>query len=168
MLIPDKKITILIFSIVVLMCAAALPEIAVSAEHSPQKANTHKCYPTEPDMEGPFYKPNAPVRSKIGEGYTLKGTVRSVRDCAIIPDARVEVWVAGPDGEYSDDYRATVVSDATGIYQLSSHFPPGYYGRPPHFHIRLAVDGYRTLITQHYPAEGSGLGEFDLVLIPFQ
>jgi hypothetical protein len=76
--------------------------------------------------------------------------------------------MAGPDGECADDYRATVFSDATGHYQLSSHFPPDYMGRPPHVHIRVAADGFNFLITQHHPRRGSVSGELDLVLTPEQ
>ena len=150
------------------MCAASFPDIAVSAEQIPKGKSPQKCYPTEPDMKGPFYKPNAPIRSSFGKGYTLKGTVKSANNCLPIANAPVEIWVAGPDGEYADAYRATVISDNEGLYRISSHFPPGYHGRPPHFHIRVAVNGFRTLVTQQYPAEGSHAGEFDLVLIPTQ
>jgi hypothetical protein len=31
---------------------------------------------------------------------------------------------------------------------------------------RVTADGFNTLSTQHYPAEGSSKAEFDLVLIP--
>ena len=166
MLISYNSLSILIFFIVVFLHALFFSKFAASTEHSSPKNITYQCDPTEPDMKGPFYKPNAPARSSIGEGYTLMGAVRSAKDCSTIPDAPVEIWVAGPDGEYTDDYRATVASDIMGVYNLSSHFPPGYHGRPPHFHIRVAVDGFRTLVTQHYPAEGSTEGKFDLVLIP--
>src|SRR3990172_4143851 len=40
------------------------------------------CKATEPDMLGPFYKPGAPVRSSVGMGYVLKGTVKSSKNCS--------------------------------------------------------------------------------------
>jgi protocatechuate 3,4-dioxygenase beta subunit len=74
--------------------------------------------------------------------------------------------MAGPDGEYIDDYRATVLTNESGEYGFESHLPPSYLRRPPHIHIRVTADGFNTLSTQHYPAEGSNKAEFDLVLIP--
>jgi protocatechuate 3,4-dioxygenase beta subunit len=127
-----------------------------------------KCPPTEPDMLGPFYKPDAPVRSGVGRGYLLSGTVRSAKDCASLPGVKLEFWLAGPDGEYADRYRATVFPDKTGTYRFESHFPPPYSGRPPHIHIKASAPGFKTLVTQHYPARGRTQGMFDLVLVPEQ
>lgn len=123
------------------------------------------CTPTLPDALGPFYKPGAPVRTGVGKGYKLSGRVMSSRDCLPIPRARIELWLAGPDGDYKDDYRATVISDESGQYQFESHVPPSYLKRPPHIHMRVTADGFKTLTTQHYPKTGSGSGVFDLVLI---
>jgi protocatechuate 3,4-dioxygenase beta subunit len=117
-------------------------------------------------MLGPFYKPGAPERSKVGEGYVLTGVVRSSMDCSAIKGARIEFWLTGPQGRYDDKHRATVFSDTSGSFRFESNFPPGYYGRPPHIHIRVSAKGYRTLITQHYPEKGRTEGTFDLVLIP--
>jgi protocatechuate 3,4-dioxygenase beta subunit len=116
-------------------------------------------------MLGPFYEPNAPVRSSVGKGYVLSGTVRSAAGCAAIPGARVELWLAGPNG-YDDAHRATVVADAEGRYRFESERPGPYERRPPHIHVRVAHPGYETLVTQHYAAQGAGDGTFDLVLTP--
>jgi hypothetical protein len=35
-------------------------------------ADEPTCEPTEPDMLGPFYEPNAPVRGKTGSGVLIK------------------------------------------------------------------------------------------------
>jgi protocatechuate 3,4-dioxygenase beta subunit len=115
---------------------------------------------------GPFYKPKAPLRNSIGKGYDLSGTVMSSKDCSPIKQAQIELWMAGPDGEYKDNYRATLRVNESGEYQFESHPPPSYLRRPPHIHMRVTADGFKTLITQHYPEEGSSSEEFDLVLIP--
>ncbi len=124
------------------------------------------CKPTEPDMLGPFYKANAPVRSHVGEGYVLLGMVRSSKECAPVPKATIEFWLAGPDGKYDDAHRATVFSDASGVYRFESNVPKPYSGRPPHIHIRVSAPGYETLVTQHYPGAGKTGVNLDLVLIP--
>lgn len=125
-----------------------------------------KCTPTPWDEIGPFYRPNAPVRSSIGKGYLLSGTVRSAEDCSVIRNARIEVWQTGPNGEYGDAYRATLFSDAKGRYRLQTTPPPGYAARPPHIHILVDVKGFEGLITQHYPKRGAREATLDLVLVP--
>src|SRR5512143_2589901 len=57
--------------------------LLLSALFSPPPAVTAGGWPpTESDMLGPFYKPDAPVRSSVGKGYVLSGVVRSSKDCA--------------------------------------------------------------------------------------
>jgi protocatechuate 3,4-dioxygenase beta subunit len=91
--------------------------------------------------------------------------VRSSADCRPIPGARVELWLAGPGG-YDDDHRATVIADDAGRYVFESGRPRPYERRPPHIHLRVAHPGFRTLVTQHYPAQGRTDATFDLVLAP--
>jgi protocatechuate 3,4-dioxygenase beta subunit len=124
------------------------------------------CTPTPWDEIGPFYKPDAPVRSSIGKGYVLRGTVRSSVDCRPIAGARIEVWQTGPDGNYDDAHRATIIADRRGRYRLETSFPPGYGRRPSHIHILVDAKGYEGLITQHYPKQGTKEASFDLVLVP--
>ena len=124
------------------------------------------CKPTPPDSLGPFYKPNAPVRSSVGKGYLLAGAVKSAEDCSLIAKAKIEFWLTGPDGNYNDDHRATVFSDTSGNYSFESNLPKDYAFRPPHIHIRISAAGYKTLVTQHYPEEGKKQGRFDLVIKP--
>ena len=125
-----------------------------------------QCQPTAPDALGPFYVAGAPERNQVGEGYVLRGVVRSAVDCAPIAGARIEFWLAGPDGVYGDDYRATWFADADGAYRFESHVPPSYEGRPPHIHLLVSAPGYAELVTQHYPAGGAAAGLMDLVLVP--
>jgi len=124
------------------------------------------CMPTEEDALGPFYKPNAPIRSSVGKGYVLQGVVRSSRDCAAVPGAVIELWLAGPDGGYDDAHRAAIVADASGSYRFESNLPPPYYGRPPHIHLRVSAKGFVTLVTQHYPISDRKEAVFDIVLVP--
>lgn len=128
-------------------------------------AEPPRCRPTPPDQLGPFYEPGAPVRGKVGEGYSLAGSVLST-ECRPLVGARIEVWLAGPDGRYDDRYRATLFSGPAGAYRFESSFPPPYGGRPPHIHLRVSAPGFRTLVTQHYPEAGKTGARFDLVLVP--
>src|SRR5512135_2365254 len=85
-----------------------------------------RCRPTPADALGPFYQPDAPVRASVGKGYVLSGVVKSARDCAAIPGAKIEFWLAGPRGDYDDDHRATVVAAENGDYRFESNFPAKY------------------------------------------
>jgi protocatechuate 3,4-dioxygenase beta subunit len=135
-----------------------------SERGTPQRES--RCEPTPEDSLGPFYLPGAPIRSSVGKGYILSGSVKSAKDCSFVPGAKIEFWLAGPDGAYNDEHRATVLSDSQGNYRFESNFPPRYSFRPSHIHIRVSNPGYRVLVTQHYPKKGSETGEFDLVLVP--
>lgn len=138
---------------------------AGSQENSTPVEKEFACAPTQADSMGPFYKPGVPLRVSVGEGYILHGTVRSAVDCSPIAGSRIELWLAGPNGNYDDEHRATIVT-TTGEYRFRSNFPPSYSSRPPHIHIRVSADGYRTLVTQHYPKKGNSQGSMDLVLVP--
>jgi catechol 1,2-dioxygenase len=129
-------------------------------------AQSEECRPTEPDMLGPFYKPGAPVQTTVGKGYVLTGVVKSSKDCSLLRDARIEFWLTSPLGEYDDEHRATVLAGTKGSYRFEGNYPMPYGGRPPHIHLRISAEGFRTLVTQHYPEKNSSKGNFDLVLIP--
>jgi protocatechuate 3,4-dioxygenase beta subunit len=133
---------------------------------SPPTAAGDTCAPTAPDSEGPFYKPDAPRRSSVGRGYLLTGTVKSAVDCAPVPQAEIEFWLANPAGVYDDRHRAAVVADASGVYRFESSRPPNYGGRPPHIHMRITAAGFKPLVTQHYPVVGASEARFDVVLTP--
>ena len=146
-------------AIILLLLAILLLPYAPSAA-------PYRCVPTPPDADGPFYRPGAPVRNRIGTGYQLMGEVKSAVDCAPVGGARIEVWMTGPDGNYDDRWRATVLPRSNGRYYFVSHFPAPYGSRPPHIHLRVEAPGYQELFTQHYPLPGQTRATFDLVLLP--
>ena len=96
----------------------------------------------------------------------LPNTVKSAADCTPIPEATIELWLTNPEGRYDDQHRATVVAGDEGAYRFESNPPRDYGFRPPHIHIRASADGFRPLVTQHYPEEGRSEATFDIVLIP--
>ncbi len=130
------------------------------------RSSSADCEPTPPDMLGPYYEPDAPVRTSVGRGYVLSGAVLAAGSCEPIPDARIEFWLANPEGEYDDAHQATVPARAGGEYRFESNVPVSYGGRPPHIHIRVTAPGYRELVTQHYPEDGQTEANFDLILEP--
>ncbi len=150
------------FSLLLVSGAALLAMAGVPAG----AAAKWQCPPTPSDALGPFYKANAPMRDRVGQGYVLSGVVKSAKDCSPISGARIEFWLAGPNGEYDDDHRATVRANQGGAYRFESNYPPKYSFRPPHIHIKVTAPGFKTLVTQHYPKAGQSEASFDLVLVP--
>ena len=136
-----------------------------TAESHAAAGEPANCKPTQPDMLGPFYEPGAPVRTSVGSGYVLSGTVLAAEECKPIPNARIEFWLANPRGDYDDAHRATVFAGQRGKYRLESNVPVSYGGRPPHIHVRVRAPGYEELVTQHYPERGQRKANFDLVLV---
>ena len=142
----------------------------VSLEHASPIEDTPSlaiyCGLTPEDAESHDYVPNAPRRESVGEGHRMQGVVWSGKDCSHIPDAKLEFWLAGPNGEYDDAHRATLYSDQWGFYNFSSNFPPPSDGGLPHIHIRVTADGYKTHTTRYQLRPGDTETAFDLVLMP--
>jgi protocatechuate 3,4-dioxygenase beta subunit len=123
------------------------------------------CAPTPPDAEGPFYIPNAPERSRTGEGLVVTGTVRSAGGCGPLAGARLEWWSADRQGRYGDALRATQPAAGDGRYRYETEFPGRYPGRPPHLHVRVTAPRHRPLVTQLYPRAGQASLDVDFVLV---
>jgi protocatechuate 3,4-dioxygenase beta subunit len=133
--------------------------------HAAAGGGPANCKPTQPDMLGPFYEPGAPVRSSVGSGYVLSGSVLTAEECQPIPNAKIDFWLANPRGDYDDAHRATLFAGQRGEYRFESNVPVSYGGRPPHIHVRVRAPGYEELVTQHYPERGERKANFDLVLV---
>jgi protocatechuate 3,4-dioxygenase beta subunit len=146
--------------------AAVLVVLVALALGTPASSDAlaSKCRATAPDSLGPFYEPGAPVRSRVGTGYLLRGRVLSATTCLPLRRARIEFWLVNEQGEYDDAHRATIFAGTDGRYRFQSNRPVGYASRPPHIHVRVTARGYRTLVTQHYPRAGRARAVFDLVL----
>lgn len=117
-------------------------------------------------MLGPYYEPDAPVRASVDSGYLMSGNVLSAGGCEPVPGARIEFWLANPEGNYDDAHRATVPAGEGGEYRFESNFSGLYENRPPHIHIRVTAPGHQELVTQLYPEAGQTEATFDLVLQP--
>jgi catechol 1,2-dioxygenase len=118
---------------------------------------------TESNIEGPFYRKDAPFRSKLAEG--LKGKVLMVEGRVLSPDgtpladAVVDVWHASAEGDYDNEgpnfhFRGRIRTDAAGLYRYDTLLPGQYdlgeAKRPAHVHYKVSADGHRALTTQLY------------------
>ena len=137
---------------------------ALQATHSAGEFGS--CEPTQPDMLGPYYVPDAPLRSSVDTGYVLSGNVLSAGGCEPLSGAQIEFWLADSRGNYDDANRATVLAGEQGEYQFQSNFPGLYENRPRHIHVRVTAPGFQELVTQHYPNADQAEAAFNLVLEP--
>lgn len=121
---------------------------------------------TTTDILGPFYRPNAPVRSDMrikdatGQLVVLSGQIKH-KDCKTpLKNACVELWHCDAKGVYDNDspdfkYRAKTYCDEKGNYSFKTIVPVPYdvgngTTRPAHYHMLISAGGYQTLITQLY------------------
>ena len=120
---------------------------------------------TTTDVLGPFYRPNAPVRSDLiikdapGEIAVLRGTVYH-KDCITpLQNAVVELWHCSADGQYDNDsmefkYQGKNYCDENGQYYFRTIIPVPYKNgnayRPAHYHLLISAQGYQDLVTQIY------------------
>ncbi|MGW2785220.1 intradiol ring-cleavage dioxygenase [Streptomyces populi] len=114
------------------------------------------CTLTKEMTEGPYYLDGQLVRSDVTEGKAgapLKLALTVVDDstCAAIGNALVEIWHCDALGEYSgfvgnnghsepDDgtfLRGGVLTDASGVANITTVYPGWYRGRCVHIHVKV-------------------------------
>jgi len=108
---------------------------------------------------GPFYKKSAPNTTHLkapndpGLPLTVSGRVFGIRGDAL-SGARLEIWQADHHGHYDLDgyrYRATLMSDPSGVYRFDSVMPGHYPARVcQHIHYVVTAPGHKPLVTQLY------------------
>ena len=117
--------------------------------------------PTSPDIEGPFYRPNAPEKNDLfiaapgTKPLIFLGRVISTQEIPL--EADVELWHADQDGNYDNTgyrYRGLVKANEEGEFDFLTILPGRYLNgkqwRPAHLHFRIVCQGYRELVTQLY------------------
>ncbi len=164
------------FSIVILVSLSSL-----------LMAKDNYCGPTTSDQLGPYFVKDVPfesdltsdITSDINEGQSvneaekisLEGKVLNAATLAPLSRAQVEIWHADQQGNYwpegsgsSKDYpkgdlkfRGRTLSDARGIFSFKTILPGNYGSRPKHFHFKITLKGFQTLITQTYFKEDEAL-----------
>ena len=128
-----------------------------------------KCVPTKADILGPYYRPDAPKKTKLrsekdsAPPLFMAGVVKD-EHCDPIVGAVVELWQADTKGEYDNDpnhkpeefhYRASIELDRSGKYSYETVVPAAYeiskgMYRPKHIHYKVSAPGCKTLVTQAY------------------
>ena len=112
--------------------------------------------PTASQVEGPYYKPNSPLRTSLrekgmpGTRLVLKGCVLS-SDGSPIKSARLDFWQADANGVYDNGgyrLRGHQFTDDQGRYSLETVVPGNYAGRTSHIHVKVQAPGQPIVTTQ--------------------
>ncbi|MCW5559100.1 MAG: hypothetical protein KIT22_14885 [Verrucomicrobiae bacterium] len=125
-------------------------------------AATEEAAETEDNLEGPFYKPGAPVRSVLlergmsGTPLTVGGRVLDTHGRPL-KGAMLDIWHADHQGAYDNtdfQLRGRLFTDDDGRYLLRT-LKPAAYGtpsdrRPAHIHVKVSAGTSRVLTTQLY------------------
>ncbi|MFE1011316.1 carbohydrate-binding protein [Streptomyces sp. NPDC058794] len=118
--------------------------------------------PTPDQMEGPYFKPNSPLRTDLvtsgtpGTRLTVSGYVFG-RNCVPLPGVLLDFWQADNAGAYDMAgyrFRGHQFTDASGAFTLRTIVPGLYPGRTRHIHVKAQAPGQPVLTTQlYFPGE---------------
>ena len=123
------------------------------------------CKATEQMSMGTHHKPITQQKTDIGQGLHIQGIVLSAEDCSPVENARIEHWQTNSNGQYVDELRAYLLSDANGIFEFETEWP----GAPiPHIHFVVQAEGHNKLATQWVGSEIIENINLELILVPLQ
>ena len=152
------------------LSSAALPvlgTVPAGAQGFPQRlALTPQCGDddelTLAQSEGPFFKPNAPLRHDLatdvrgGNRIMIAGFVID-KHCRPIPGSLLEIWHADDVGRYDNvgfRLRGHQQVDDQGRWWFTTIVPAAYPGRTRHYHFKVQRAGGPLLTTQlYFPGE---------------
>lgn len=159
------------------------PKARMIASDAKSDLTNEEKIPTEDNIEGPFYRPNAPWTDTLfspqdaGERLVVSGQVLA-EGGSPLPGAVVDIWLATAEGEYDIAnprdrenpaipyrWRGRLRADAQGRYRYEAILPGQYEigggrWRPKHIHSKVSAPGHRFLTTQIY-FEGDRYNEVD-------
>jgi len=118
--------------------------------------------PTLAQDEGPFFKPNAPLRHDLatdvrgGNRIMIAGFVID-KHCRPIPGSLLKIWHADDVGRYDNvgfRFRGHQQVDDQGRWWFNTIVPAAYPGRTRHYHFKVQGAGSPLLTTQlYFPGE---------------
>lgn len=134
-------------------------------------AQAASCVLTPASGEGPFYFDPKLLRSDITDGMLgapLEIAIQVTRaaDCAVLANARLDLWQADGLGLYSGYenqrgvgagtplpvdrtyLRGTQITDADGWVRFTTIYPSWYGGRTPHLHFKILLGGNEVVASQ--------------------
>ena len=144
------------------LTAAAAVALAAVSDAEAQAAKT--CGAATPSQtEGPYYKPNTPMRASLlepgmpGTKLVIEGSVLTT-GCKPVARAMLDFWQADATGRYDNAgyrLRGHQLTDESGRYRLETVVPAEYPGRTRHIHVKIQAPGQPALTTQLYFPDGA-------------
>ena len=144
------------------LTAAVAVALAAVSDAEAQAAKT--CGATTPSQtEGPFFKPNTPMRASLlepgmpGTKLVIEGSVLTT-GCKPVARALLDFWQADAAGHYDNAgyrLRGRQLTDEAGRYRLETIVPAEYPGRTRHIHVKVQAPGQPALTTQLYFPDGA-------------
>jgi protocatechuate 3,4-dioxygenase beta subunit len=144
------------------LTAAVAVALAAVSDAKAQAAKT--CGAATPSQtEGPYYKPNTPMRASLlepgmpGTKLVIEGSVLTT-GCKPVPRAMLDFWQADATGRYDNAgyrLRGHQLTDESGRYRLETIVPAEYPGRTRHIHVKIQAPGQPALTTQLYFPDGA-------------
>ncbi len=138
-------------------------------DEDPSNNNTGGCIESPTEVEGPYPYPGGEITNPLNRVDITEGQpglplhltliiVNKNNNCAIVTDARVDIWYCNKDGYYSgyanqSGYLGTQnhvgetwlrgyqVTGANGQAQFTGIYPGWYSGRATHIHYEVFVNG---------------------------
>src|SRR5882672_2906002 len=118
--------------------------------------------PTPRLTEGPYFKPDSPLRASllepgiVGTRIVVTGLVLST-DCQPVSRALIDAWHSDDRGVYDTTgfrLRGHQFTDDQGRYRLETIVPGVYVGRARHIHVKVQAPNRPVLTTQlYFPGE---------------
>ena len=155
------------------MAAAARGEkqpggsLAGKAVRQPEPPGPGELKPTPTEIDGPYFRLGAPMRSNLLEPgdkpeLVLSGRVLNEKGTPI-PNAVVNVWSSDGIGNYDMvgyKYNGYVFTDTEGRYEFTTIVPGCYFPRDAK-HIHVKVQGVSSPVTTQLYIEGEPGNEED-------
>jgi protocatechuate 3,4-dioxygenase beta subunit len=141
-----------------LVAAARTADAAQAPPLRPTPSCPGAAPPTERQTEGPYFKPESPLRASllepgiVGTKIVVTGMVLST-SCQPVARALLDVWHADERGGYDNAgyrLRGHQFTDDQGRYRLETIVPGIYVGRTRHFHVKVQAPNRPVLTTQLY------------------
>lgn len=142
------------------------PDVAEAAPVLPATLSCPAADVTKSQAEGPYYRPNTPLRTVLREAGTvgiplvIEGRVLGT-DCRPIAGAVLDVWSGDGNGVYDRDgfnLRGHQFTDSRGAFRIETVRPSDYWWfgihRTPHVHVKVQGRDTSVLMTQlYFPGE---------------
>ena len=125
------------FKLVVFMAVTGLmiPNAVIASDLTFAQADTSTPGAEKKSKLIDLWRPGDP-----GERMNIRGRVTSI-DGTPLGGIRISLRQANGEGDYTENYRATLETDAKGRYQFGSVVPGNYMGAR-HIHLAVYQDGF--------------------------